>query len=138
MARNYLSGSINKALAIIECVGNSPKPLKASQVAKFTKLDRATTFRILIYLTSLGYIFKDNNPPKLIIEFFEEQKNLEKISCFSDEGDNWDKSQLKLVKNKLYIKFRDKFNFRRGRINCSLNDTNGWRWFGIQFSIEKN
>ena len=33
MTRNYLSGSIKKALVIIECVGKSPKPLKASQVA---------------------------------------------------------------------------------------------------------
>jgi len=61
MARNYLSGSIKKALAIIECVGKSPKPLKASQVSLFTKLDRATAFRILTYLTSLGYIFKDTS-----------------------------------------------------------------------------
>ena len=61
MTRNYLSGSIKKALAIIECVGQSPKPLKASQVAVMTKLDRATAFRILTYLTSLGYIFKDTS-----------------------------------------------------------------------------
>ena len=61
MTRNYLSGSIKKGLAIIECVGNSPKPLKASQVSKITNLDRATSFRILTYLTSLGYIFKDNS-----------------------------------------------------------------------------
>ncbi len=59
MTRNYLSGSIKKALVIIECVGKSPKPLKASQVASITKLDRATAFRILTYLVSLGYIFKD-------------------------------------------------------------------------------
>lgn len=61
MTRNYLSGSIKKALAIIECVGKSPKPLKASQVSTLTKLDRATAFRILTYLTSLGYIFKDTS-----------------------------------------------------------------------------
>ena len=61
MTRNYLSGSIKKALSIIECVGTSPKPLKASQVSKITKLDRATSFRILTYLSSLGYIFKDNS-----------------------------------------------------------------------------
>ncbi len=61
MSRNYLSGSIKKALVIIECVGKSPKPLKASQVASLTKLDRATAFRILTYLASLGYIFKDIN-----------------------------------------------------------------------------
>jgi len=84
------------------------------------------------------YILQSDNPPDTIIEFFEEQKNLEKINCFSDEGDGWDKSKLNLIKNKLYIKFRDKFSFRRGRINCSLNDDIGWRWLGIQFSIEQN
>ena len=59
MTRNYLSGSIKKGLLIIECIGKSPKPLKASQVSLITHLDRSTTFRILTYLTSLGYIFKD-------------------------------------------------------------------------------
>ena len=73
MTRNYLSGSIKKALAIIECVGKSPKPLKASQVSSITKLDRATAFRILTYLTSLGYIFKDttNNLYSLGHKIFE-------------------------------------------------------------------
>ena len=61
MTRNYLSGSIKKALLIIECVGKSTRPLKASEVAYLTRLERATAFRILIYLTSLGYIFKDLN-----------------------------------------------------------------------------
>ena len=59
LKRNYLSGSIKKALSIIECVGNSPKPLRASEVARITELERATAFRILAYLTSLGYVFKD-------------------------------------------------------------------------------
>ena len=84
------------------------------------------------------YILKNQNPPETTIEFFKEQKNLERINCFSDEGDKWDKSKVILNKNKLYIKFRDKFNFRRGRVNCSLNDDIGWRWLGIQFSIEQN
>jgi len=61
MTRNYLSGSIKKALVIIECVGKSTRPLKASEVASITKLERATAFRILTYLTSLGYLFKDKN-----------------------------------------------------------------------------
>ena len=61
MTRKYMSGSIKKALSIIECVGTSPRPLKASQVSKITKLDRATSFRILTYLSSLGYIFKENS-----------------------------------------------------------------------------
>ena len=41
--------------------------------------------------------------------------------------------------NKMIINFREKFLFRRGRINCSLNDNEGWRWLGTQFTIkEKN
>ena len=84
------------------------------------------------------FILQNNNPPETIIEFFKDQKNLEKINCFSDEGKGWDKSVTELIDNKLYIKFRDKFNFRRGRINCSLNDDIGWRWLGMQFSIKQN
>jgi peptidoglycan/xylan/chitin deacetylase (PgdA/CDA1 family) len=84
------------------------------------------------------YVLQNNNPPKTVIEFFEEQKNLEKINCFSDEGSGWDKSKIKLIKNKLYFEFSEKFTFRRGRINCSLNDEIGWRWLGLQFSIKQN
>jgi len=79
---------------------------------------------------------KKNNPPKMYIEFFDEQKNLNLINCFSNEGGKWDNSDIILEKNKLNIKFRDKFHPRRGRINCSLKDNDGWRWFGIQFTIE--
>ncbi len=73
MTRNYISGSIKKALLIIECIAKSTKPLKASQVSSLTKLDRATCFRILTYLTSLGYIFKDtsNNLYSLGHKIFE-------------------------------------------------------------------
>ena len=84
------------------------------------------------------FITSNNNPPKFSVEFFQEQKNLKNINCFSDEGNKWEKSQVYFNKNILNIKFRDKFIFRRGRINCSLNDSGIWRWFGIQFSIEQN
>ena len=80
----------------------------------------------------------NNNPPKFSVEFFNEQKNLNNINCFSDEGDVWKKSNIHINKNILSIKFREKFIFRRGRINCSLNDNGVWRWFGVQFSIKQN
>ena len=82
------------------------------------------------------YIDK-NNPPKLSIEFYPEQKNLNKINCFSDEGNEWDKSNIELINQKLKINFRDKFTFRRGRVNCSMQDNEGWRWLGIQFSVKE-
>ena len=111
---------------------------------KYGDLER---FNFLLDLYPLEYkkilpedklILQNDNPPETIIEFFDEQKNLEQINCFSDEGKGWDKSVTELIDNKLYIKFRDKFNFRRGRINCSLNDDIGWRWLGMQFSIRQN
>ena len=84
------------------------------------------------------YLIKDNNPPNFFVEFFEEQKNLNNINCFSDEGNKWEKSDIYFNKKILNIKFREKFIFRRGRINCSLNDEGLWRWFGVQFSVEQN
>ena len=39
----------------------------------------------------------NNNPPKLEIEFFENQKNLNKINCFSDEGAGWKKQILSII-----------------------------------------
>ena len=72
----------------------------------------------------------------MIITFFPEQKNLDRINCFSNEGNGWDKTNIKLVDNKLIINFREKFLFRRGRINCSMNDLDGWKWIGTQFAID--
>ena len=84
------------------------------------------------------YLTNNNNPPKFFVEFFHKQKNINNINCFSDEGDKWDKSNISFDNNTLSLTFREKFNFRRGRINCSLNDNGIWRWFGIQFSVEQN
>ena len=80
----------------------------------------------------------DNNPPRFSVEFFDEQQNLDNINCFSDEGNKWEKSNIDFKENILTINFREKFLFRRGRINCSLNDNGIWRWFGVQFSIKQN
>jgi len=76
-----------------------------------------------------------NNPPKLVIEFFKEQKNINNINCYSNDGGNWKKSNLKFEGQNLMINFDEKFIPRRGRINCSLNDNGKWRWFGTQFTI---
>ena len=84
------------------------------------------------------YIDSSTNPPNFSVEFFKEQKNINNINCFSDEGNKWEKSNITIQQNILKIKFRDKFLFRRGRINCSLNDNGTWRWFGTQFSVKIN
>tara|TARA_B100000408_G_scaffold132687_1_gene119144 strand:- start:282 stop:1310 length:1029 start_codon:yes stop_codon:yes gene_type:complete len=83
------------------------------------------------------FIKVDNNPPEMIVNFFPDQKNLHNINCFSNEGNIWKKTEMKLYEKKLVIKFNEKFFPRRGRINCSLNDNEGWRWFGVQFTIDQ-
>ena len=81
---------------------------------------------------------KKNNPPNFSVEFFKNQKNIENINCYSNEGNQWEKSNTKFTKNILSINFREAFLPRRGRINCSLNDDGKWRWFGTQFIITDN
>ena len=146
--KNYISSKFNYAFGqnsgVIDLNKDKYELPRFPINEKYGDLDR---FSFLLNLFPLEYkkilpknkfILQNNNPPETIIEFFEEQKNLKHINCFSDEGKGWDKSKIELIDNKLYIKFRDKFTFRRGRINCSLNDDFGWRWLGIQYSIEQN
>ena len=108
------------------------------------KYGELTRFKSLINYQPLEYkslrpeekkLLKDNNPPKLIVEFFKEQKNITNINCYSNDGGNWKNPNLKFEKNVLTVNFEKSFLPRRGRINCSLNDNGKWRWFGTQFTV---
>jgi peptidoglycan/xylan/chitin deacetylase (PgdA/CDA1 family) len=81
---------------------------------------------------------KKTNPPKFKVKFFNEQKNLKNINCYSNEANIWKKSQTDIFNQTLTIKFRGPFDPRRGRVNCSLNDNGKWRWFGVQFPIKED
>ncbi len=81
---------------------------------------------------------RSTNPPELKVEFFEEQKNLNNINCYSNEANKWEKSKTNFSGTTLSIEFRAPFEPRRGRVNCSLNDYGKWRWFGVQFPIKTN
>jgi poly-beta-1,6-N-acetyl-D-glucosamine N-deacetylase len=83
------------------------------------------------------YLQDANNPPKVIVEFFEDLKNIKSLNCFSNELDEWRTSQLEFLdNNKIRIKLIGKFTTERGRVNCSLKESDGsWRWLGMQFTI---
>lgn len=81
---------------------------------------------------------KSNNPPSFSVEFFKEQKNIKNINCYSNEGNQWEKSNIIFNDTILNINFREAFLPRRGRINCSLNDDGKWRWFGTQFIVKND
>ena len=83
-------------------------------------------------------IDNQTNPPELTVEFFKEQKNIENITCYSNDGGKWKKTDLDIQNNLMKVKFTEKFVPRRGRINCSLNDNGKWRWFGTQFTVINN
>ena len=111
---------------------------------KYGDLER---FEFIIKLFPIAYkslrpedkfISKKKNPPTIEIDFFEEQKNIKNINCFSNEGNQWRNSIMNFKENKLEINFREKFSFRRGRVNCSVKDGDIWRWLGIQMSIDIN
>ena len=105
------------------------------EISRFESLVKFLPLQYNYIIPEDKFINSLNNPPQMSIVFFEEQKNLNKISCYSNEGGDWDKTNINLENNKLNIFFREKFKERRGRINCSLRDVEGWRWFGIQFSL---
>ena len=108
---------------------------------KYGDFDR---FKFLINLLPIQYklllpedklLSDDNNPPSVVIEFFEEQDNINLINCFSNEGGTWKNSKLIYTDNIIQIELKEKFLPRRGRINCSMKDVDGWRWFGTQFTL---
>ncbi len=111
---------------------------KYGDLKRFEFLINLSPLQYKILYPDDKYLTNNNNPPKFLVEFFNEQKNIDNINCFSDEGNKWNQSNINFIKNTLKINFREKFNFRRGRVNCSLNDNGVWRWFGVQFSVEQN
>ena len=48
----------------------------------------------VLHIFNKNILTNKNNPPKLIVEFFKEQKNIENISCFSNEGNKWRNSKI--------------------------------------------
>ncbi len=87
------------------------------------------------------YLKGNENPPKVKIKFFENLLNIKNINCYSNEGNEWRKSNIEHVNNhEIKISIVEKFITERGRINCSLQEHSGqnsgkWRWLGIQYVI---
>jgi len=108
------------------------------ELNRFTSIIKTYPLEYKKLLPTEKKINKFNNPPSFSVEFFNNQKNIKNINCYSNEGDKWEKSDIQFTNNILSIKFREAFLPRRGRINCSLNDDGKWRWFGTQFIVINN
>ena len=110
---------------------------KYGEIKRFKTLIKTLPFKYKEISPTEKYLLNSKNPPNVLIEFFEQTKNIDRINCYSNEGNVWGKSNVTLLdKNKIKIDLREKFVGERGRINCSLQEKEGyWRWLGIQFVI---
>ena len=106
------------------------------ELKRFTSIIKTYPLEYKELLPVEKKLIKSNNPPSFSVEFFKDQKNIKNINCYSNEGDQWEKSNIKFNDTILNINFREAFLPRRGRINCSLNDDGKWRWFGTQFIVK--
>ncbi len=110
---------------------------KYGELSRFKTLMKTLPFKYKKISPEEKYLLQSKNPPKVKIFFEENIKNLNRISCFSNEGNKWRSSKISFIeKNLLEIHINEKFIGERGRINCSLKESDGfWRWLGIQFVI---
>ena len=110
---------------------------KYGKIKRFELILKTIPLKYKSIIPSEKYINDDTNPPKIIVEFFEDIKNIELLNCYSNELNLWRKSEIAYLNNfKIEIKLKGKFTTERGRVNCSLREPDGsWRWLGMQFIV---
>ena len=110
---------------------------KYGELKRFKSILKTLPFPYESITPENRYLKKDGNPPKIKIKFFDNLINVEKINCYSNEGNVWRKSDIQFInKNEIEILLKEKFLSERGRINCSLWQQGGkWRWLGIQYVV---
>jgi peptidoglycan/xylan/chitin deacetylase (PgdA/CDA1 family) len=110
---------------------------KYGEIKRFKSILQTLSFPYKSIIPENRYIRGNENPPKVKITFFKNLINIKNITCYSNEGNVWGKSDIKFINEyKIEIILKDKFKSERGRINCSLRENNGkWRWLGIQYVI---
>ena len=130
------SGVIDTTKDLLE-LPRFPINEKYGELKRFKSILKTLPFPYKKITPENRYLNKNENPPKVKIEFYEDLINVQNINCYSNEGNEWKKSNIKFInKNELLILLREKFTSERGRINCSLQENGkGWRWLGIQYVI---
>ena len=110
---------------------------KYGDLKRFNTLVKTLPLKYKYILPKEKYLTPSKNPPIVEVKFFKNQKNINQINCYSNEGDVWRKSKISFTNiNGIEIELQEKFVGERGRINCSIREDGGfWRWLGIQFVI---
>ena len=112
---------------------------KYGEIKRFKSILKTLPFKYEEITPKEKYINNSTNPPDVRIKFYKNIKNINLISCYSNEDNEWRKSNIKFINEyEVQILLEGKFTTERGRINCSLQDNGFWRWLGIQFVIAEN
>ena len=132
------SGVIDETKDLLE-LPRFPINEKYGEINRFQTLMKTLPLKFKNITPNDKYLVQSKNPPDIKIEFYENIKNLNLISCYSNEGNRWRNSKIRFINdNTLKISIDEKFIGERGRINCSLREKNGfWRWLGIQYVISE-
>ena len=80
-------------------------------------------------ITPRNLVIEDVNPPLMGFTLINDIKS--KITCYPSH--KLETTVMKLSKKRFEIRFNSEFPKGRTRINCTTNDNNKWRWFGVQF-----
>ena len=130
------SGVVDKTKNPLE-LPRFPINEKYGEIERFKTILNTLPLKYKNIVPEERYINDENNPPEVIIEFFDDLKNIKLINCYSNEENKWRKSEINFINNhKIKINLKGKFTTERGRINCSLREKNNlWRWLGVQFVI---
>ena len=80
-------------------------------------------------ITPRDLVIKDVNPPLLGFTLINDIKS--KITCYPSH--KLTTTMTRLGEKRFEVRFNNEFPKGRTRVNCTTNDNNEWRWFGIQF-----
>jgi len=129
------SGVIDKTKNFLE-LPRFPINEKYGELKRFKSILNTLPFPYKKITPENRYLKNEQNPPRVKINFFKNLINIKNVNCYSNEGNIWRKSDIKFInENELEVILRDKFKSERGRINCSIQEQNKWRWLGIQYVI---
>ena len=107
------------------------------KIKRFETILKTIPLKFKSIIPEEKYIRDVNNPPEIVIEFFENSKNIKLLNCYSNELNSWRKSKLEFLSDyKIKVRLIGKFTTERGRVNCSLRNKDGsWKWLGMQFVV---
>ena len=130
------SGAIDITKDLLE-LPRFPINEKYGEIERFKSIINTLPFPYKNITPENRYLINDENPPEVNIKFYDNLIDIKNITCYSNEGNKWRRSEIKFLnKSEILILISEKFTTERGRINCSLLGNNGkWRWLGIQYVI---